>query len=186
MLGWPPPPLLRRFLRVSWSIRGTSPGPSSSTSESHNSRQIQWLFWVLVWLSMLTPHPVCINPHSWRVVQHLRCLGGSSGEVGLSVGKSGVALGSVSGLAFGRRASVANYRYPIQNPPLPLTLPFSFAIAYVLPGAGILALRCRSGAFWPMQNATSFVAMQMWWDEDIGIRRFVSARCLLYAKESRR
>ena len=80
MLRWPPPRLLRRFLRVSWSIRGTSPCLSSSTPKSHNSRQIQWLFWVLVCLSMPTPHPVCIDTHFWGVVQHLGCLGGHLGK----------------------------------------------------------------------------------------------------------
>lgn len=79
MLKWPPP-LLRRFLRVSGLLRGTSPCPSSSIAESHNSRQIQWLFWVLVWLSMPAPHPVCIDPRFWRIVQYLGCLGGHLGK----------------------------------------------------------------------------------------------------------
>ena len=81
---------------------------------------------------------------------------------------SGPVCGEVWGSAwFGEWASFrkegrcSQLLLPDSKSTLPLTLPFSFAIADVLPGAGILALRYRSGAFWPTQNAPSCVAMQM-------------------------
>lgn len=161
MLAWPPRPLLRRFLRVSWLIRGSSPcrlarAQNPTTADRFSGCSGYWSGYQcqlhIPSASIPTSGALC---NTW-------------GVLGVIWG-SGLVCGEVWGSAwFGEWASfrkeggmqpITATRFkirPASDSPFQL-----FAVADVLPGAGILALRCRSGAFWPMQNATSFAAMQM-------------------------